>query len=78
MERARVEDAIFDHDIDTSLKKMFIRNKWIGSTSFSNPKNNQFKIKIILLLMAALGLIASFFISGWFLLIIPLFFFSFL
>ena len=42
VERARVEDAIFDHDIETSLKEMFVRNKWVGFSSFSSPKNKQF------------------------------------
>jgi len=44
--RARV-DAIFDHDVDSSLKEIYQKRKWIGSSIMKNPKNAKFKLKLL-------------------------------
>lgn len=50
VERARVNDAIFYHEIDTTLKEIYEKRKWIGKSVLGNPKNKRFKTKIIFLI----------------------------
>jgi len=48
LKRIRVDSAIFDHDVDSSLSELFKKRKWIGSSIISNPKPRKFWIKLIL------------------------------
>lgn len=57
--RARVEEAIFDHDVDSSLKEIYQKRKWIGSSVVKNPKSTRFKLKLIIGMLALALLIAS-------------------
>jgi len=49
VKRARVDDAIFYHEIDTTLKEIYEKRKWIGKSVLGNPKNKRFKTKILFL-----------------------------
>ena len=63
--RARVNDAIFEHDTDSSLNELYKKRKWIGSSIMANPKPTKFWTKIILGFMLFSFFIASFWISLW-------------
>lgn len=63
--RARVNDAIFDHDTDSNLNDLYKKRKWIGSSIMVNPKPAKFWIKLILGFMLFGFFIASFWISLW-------------
>ncbi|MDP2673197.1 MAG: glycosyltransferase family 2 protein [Nanoarchaeota archaeon] len=63
--RARVNDAIFDHDTDSNLNELYKKRKWIGSSIMANPKPAKFWIKVILGFMLFGFFIASFWISLW-------------
>jgi len=75
VKRSRIDDAIFYHDIDSSFKEIFFKQRWIGSSVISNPKSKRFKTKILVFSLIVIGILASFFISKWALLIIPVFLF---
>ena len=63
LERARVDDAIFDHDVDNTLSEIYKKRKWIGKSVIGNPKGKKFKIKVFLgilfLILAIIGSIVS-------------------
>ena len=60
LERARVDDAIFKHDVDTTLSEIYNKRKWIGKSMIGNPKGKRFKIRILVgTLFLALGIIGS-------------------
>ena len=61
--RARVNDAIFDHDTDSNLSELYKKRKWIGSSIMANPKPAKFWIKTILGFMLFIFFIASFWIN---------------
>jgi len=61
--RARVNDAIFDHDTDSNLSELYKKRKWIGSSIMANPKPAKFWIKTILSFMLFIFFIASFWIN---------------
>jgi len=42
----RIDSAIYLHDVDSTLKDIYKKRKWIGSSIIKNPKNRKFKIKI--------------------------------
>ncbi len=63
--RARVNDAIFDHDTDSNLNELYRKRKWIGSSIMANPKPTKFWIKIILGSMLFCFFIASFWLNLW-------------
>lgn len=63
--RARVDDAIFNHDTDSSLKELYKKRKWIGSSIMANPKQGKFWIKLIFGIMLFGAFIASFWINLW-------------
>ena len=63
--RARVNDAIFEHDTDSNLNELYKKRKWIGSSIMANPKPVKFWIKIILGFMLFGFFIASFWINIW-------------
>ena len=63
--RERVDDAVFDHDTDSSLKELYKKRKWIGSSVASNPKPAKFWIKLIFGGMLFGVFIASFWINFW-------------
>jgi len=68
LKKAQVKTAIFDHDVDSNIKELYEKRKWIGSSIMNNPKPLKFWIK---LLGFFIGL--SFFIfSFWIDLRIPL------
>tara|TARA_Y100000034_G_C6862215_1_gene392544 strand:+ start:175 stop:1128 length:954 start_codon:yes stop_codon:yes gene_type:complete len=50
VKRARVNGAIFYHEIDTTLKEIYEKRKWIGKSVLGNPKNKKFKTKILFLI----------------------------
>ena len=47
LKRARIDSAVFDHDVDSDIGEIYRKRKWIGSSILSNPKNIKFKIKIL-------------------------------
>jgi len=55
--RARVDNAIFDHDVDSTLKELYLKRKWIGKSLVANPKGMSFKIKTFGVLL--LGILAT-------------------
>ena len=63
--RERIDDAVFDHDTDSSLKELYKKRKWIGSSVASNPKPAKFWIKLILGFVFLVLFITSFWISLW-------------
>ncbi len=63
--RARIDDAVFDHDTDSSLKELYKKRKWIGSSIMANPKSTKFLIKLILGFMFFGFFIVSFWINLW-------------
>lgn len=63
--RARVDDAIFDHDTDSTLKELYKKRKWIGSSIMANPKSAKFWIKFILGSGLFVFFIASLWINLW-------------
>ncbi len=63
--RARVDDAIFDHDVDSNPKELFQKRKWIGSSIKSNPKNQKFWVKTIFGILMVSLFIISFWINLW-------------
>lgn len=44
--RARVKDAIYAHDVESTLGELYEKRKWIGSSIKTNPKPLKFKLKI--------------------------------
>ncbi|GEM_PF-2409722 len=71
--RARVK-AIFDHDVDSSLKEIYQKRKWIGSSVMKNPKSLKFKLKVLagLVGVALLILFLIYSITAFWILIIIL------
>ena len=63
--RARINDAIFDHDTDSNLNELYKKRKWIGSSIMTNPKSAKFWSKTILGFILFGFFIASFWISLW-------------
>ena len=63
--RSRVEDAIFDHDVDSNPQELFQKRKWIGSSIKTNPKNILFWKKIIFSSLMLTLFLVSFWISLW-------------
>lgn len=63
--RGRVDDAVFDHDTDSSLNELYKKRKWIGSSIMANPKPVKFWIKLIFGIMLFGVFIASFWINLW-------------
>lgn len=63
--RARVNDAVFDHDTDSNLKEIYKKRKWIGSSIMTNPKPARFYIKLSLGVLLFAFFIASFWINLW-------------
>lgn len=63
--RERVDDAVFDHDTDSSLKELYKKRKWIGSSIMANPKPAKFWVKLILGLALFGTFIVSFWVSLW-------------
>lgn len=63
--RARVDDAVFDHDTDSNLKELYKKRKWIGSSVVSNPKPAKFWSKLIFGLLLFGFFITSFWINLW-------------
>ncbi len=63
--RARVDDAVFDHDTDSNLKELYKKRKWIGSSIMANPKPAKFWAKLIFGVLLFGFLIASFWINFW-------------
>lgn len=63
--RARVNDAVFDHDTDSNLKELYKKRKWIGSSIIANPKPAKFLVKLILGIILSGFFIASFWINSW-------------
>ena len=63
--RARVNEAIFDHDADSNLNELYKKRKWIGSSIIANPKPAKFWIKTTFGILSFGLLIASFWISLW-------------
>ena len=63
--RARVNDAIFDHDTDGNLTELYKKRKWIGSSIMTTPKPAKFWTKIILGFTLFSFFITSFWISLW-------------
>ncbi len=61
--RARVNDAIFDHDTDSNLNELYKKRKWIGSSIMANPKPAKFWIKLTLGVILFGFFIASFWIN---------------
>lgn len=61
--RARVDDAIFDHDTDSNARELFEKRKWIGSSIKTNPKPVKFWVKLIFGSLIFLFFIASFWIN---------------
>ncbi|MEK6889290.1 MAG: glycosyltransferase family 2 protein [Nanoarchaeota archaeon] len=63
LKRERIDDAIFDHDVDSALKEIYGKRKWIGSSLVNNPKGKSFKIKFSFSIIAIALFIASLFFS---------------
>ena len=61
--RARVDDAIFNHDTDSNLNEIYEKRKWIGSSIIANPKPAKFWIKLVFGFLVFGFFIASFGIS---------------
>jgi len=63
LKRVRVDDAIFDHDVDNTLLENYKKRKWIGESVIGNPKGRKFKMKIafafLFFVFGILGIIAS-------------------
>lgn len=63
--RARVDDAVFDHDTDSSLKELYKKRKWIGSSIKTNPKPAKFWAKLIFGILVLILFLMSFWIKIW-------------
>ena len=63
--RARIDDAIFNHDVDSNPKDLFQKRKWIGSSLKTNPKNSLFWKKIVFGFLFFALFVISFWINIW-------------
>lgn len=63
--RARVNDAIFEHDTDSNLNELYKKRRWIGSSIMANPKPSKFWLKLIFVDILFIFFIASFWINLW-------------
>jgi len=54
----KVKNALFYHNVDTGIKEVYHKSKWIGKSVISNPKSGKFFIKIglMLIFLALIGI----------------------